>query len=62
MGNRHGILIVGGGIAGVSAALGARALDKSARITIIGDEGFPPYRRPDIPIALERKGGNTYAK
>jgi NAD(P)H-nitrite reductase large subunit len=57
MGNRHGILIVGGGIAGVSAALGARALDKSARITIIGDEGFPPYRRPDIPIALERKGG-----
>ena len=45
-------VIVGNGIAGVSAAEAIRKLDESADITIIGDETFPPYSRPMISQVL----------
>lgn len=45
-------VIVGNGIAGVSAAEAIRMLDETADITIIGDESFPPYSRPMISHVL----------
>ncbi|MBE6367683.1 MAG: NAD(P)/FAD-dependent oxidoreductase [Lentisphaerae bacterium] len=40
------ILIAGGGIAAVEAAVKARELDKDCQITIFTDEDILPYRRP----------------
>jgi NAD(P)H-nitrite reductase large subunit len=48
---RH--VIVGNGIAGVSAAEAIRGMDPSAEITMIGDETFPPYSRPMISHVLD---------
>jgi nitrite reductase (NADH) large subunit len=45
-------VIIGNGIAGVSAAEVIRMLDATADITIIGDETFPPYSRPMISHVL----------
>ena len=45
-------VIIGNGIAGVSAAEAIRLLDSTADITIIGDEAFPPYSRPMISHVL----------
>jgi NAD(P)H-nitrite reductase large subunit len=46
-------VIIGNGIAGVSAAEAIRELDKTSAITMIGDETFPPYSRPMIGYVLE---------
>ncbi len=46
-------VIIGNGIAGVSAAEAIRELDAAAAITIIGDETFLPYGRPMISYLLE---------
>jgi len=46
-------VIIGNGIAGISAAEAIRELDTSSSITIIGDETFPPYSRPMISYVLE---------
>lgn len=46
-------VIIGNGIAGVSAAEAIRELDTSSSITMIGDETFPPYSRPMIGYVLE---------
>lgn len=46
-------VIIGNGIAGVSAAEAIRSLDETATITMIGDETFPPYSRPMISHVLE---------
>ncbi len=45
-------LVIGAGPAGVVAAETLRKLDKSAEITILGDEPEPPYSRMAIPYLL----------
>ncbi|MBX9774300.1 MAG: FAD-dependent oxidoreductase [Xanthobacteraceae bacterium] len=46
------IVIVGGGPAGVGAALGARAQDASAEIILIDDENVEPYEKPPLSKAV----------
>lgn len=46
-------VIIGNGVAGVTAAESLRRLDPDSRITLIGDETFPPYCRPMISLVLE---------
>lgn len=53
-------VIIGNGIAGVSAAEAIRELDAKAAITMIGDEIFPPYSRPMISSVLE--GSQPHSK
>ncbi|MFI5274029.1 MAG: FAD-dependent oxidoreductase, partial [Ktedonobacterales bacterium] len=43
-----GIVIVGAGIAGASAADTLRREGYAGRITLIGDEPLPPYERPPL--------------
>ena len=50
MGRR--IVIVGGGPAGVGAALGARAQDAAAEILLINDESVEPYEKPPLSKAV----------
>ena len=47
MNNSH-IVIIGNGVAGVSAAEEARTRDRDAKITIIGNEGIPYYYRASL--------------
>ena len=49
--NRY--LIIGNGIAGISAAETIRSLDPHGTITILAEEEFPPYSRPMISLLLE---------
>lgn len=53
-------VILGNGIAGVSAAESIRATDENAHITMIGDETFLPYSRPMISHVLD--GSQPHAK
>jgi nitrite reductase (NADH) large subunit len=46
-------VIVGNGVAGISAAEAIRRLDPDGAITMIGDETVPPYCRPMISMVLE---------
>jgi nitrite reductase (NADH) large subunit len=46
-------VIVGNGIAGVSAAETIRSLDPDGTITLLAREEFPPYSRPMISMVLE---------
>ncbi len=46
-------LIIGGGIAGMSAAKAVRQRDRQAEITIISGEKACPYYRPMIPLLIE---------
>ncbi|MBF0552694.1 MAG: NAD(P)/FAD-dependent oxidoreductase [Deltaproteobacteria bacterium] len=46
-------VIVGNGVAGISAAEAIRQLDPSGRLTMIAAETFPPYCRPMISLLLE---------
>jgi NAD(P)H-nitrite reductase large subunit len=46
-------VIIGNGIAGVSAAEAIRQLDSQGSITMIADEAHPPYSRPMISLVLE---------
>ncbi len=48
------VLIIGCGSAGKSAAIGARRHDRSAEITIIGDEDLPEYSRCGLPFVLSK--------
>lgn len=48
---RH--VIIGNGIAGISAAETIRSLQPQANISIIAAESFPPYSRPMISLVLE---------
>jgi NAD(P)H-nitrite reductase large subunit len=52
-------VIIGNGIAGVSAAEAIRELDATAAITMISDETFPPYSRPMISCVLEGSQSHT---
>jgi NAD(P)H-nitrite reductase large subunit len=46
-------VIVGNGIAGISAAEAVRQLDPSGHMTMIGDETTIPYSRPMISMVLD---------
>jgi nitrite reductase (NADH) large subunit len=46
-------VIIGNGIAGISAAETVRQLDPAGAITLVGDETFLPYSRPMISMVLE---------
>jgi NAD(P)H-nitrite reductase large subunit len=46
-------VIIGNGVAGVSAAEAIRSLDAEGAITMIGDETATPYCRPMISLVLE---------
>jgi len=46
------IVIVGGGPAGVGAALGARQQDAAAEIVLINDEQHEPYEKPPLSKAV----------
>ncbi len=46
-------VIIGNGIAGVTASEAIRMLNGTADITMIGDEIFPPYSRPMISHVLD---------
>jgi NADPH-dependent 2,4-dienoyl-CoA reductase/sulfur reductase-like enzyme len=45
-------IIVGGGLAGVSAARGIRELDKDGSVLLIGAESHLPYHRPPLTKGL----------
>ena len=49
--NRH-IVIIGAGQAGAQAALTLREADFPGRITLIGEEAYPPYQRPPLSKAF----------
>lgn len=49
--NDHGVIIVGAGQAGCSAAVKLRNLGYEKPITLIGDEPHPPYQRPPLSKA-----------
>src|SRR5437763_13602907 len=46
------IVIVGGGPAGVGAALAARAQDAAAEIVLVSDEDCEPYEKPPLSKAV----------
>jgi 3-phenylpropionate/trans-cinnamate dioxygenase ferredoxin reductase component len=52
MANARRIVIVGGGPAGVGAALAARAQDAAADIVIVSDEDGEPYEKPPLSKAV----------
>lgn len=52
------ILIIGGSIAGLSAAVNARLKDSEAQISIITKELHNPYRRPAIPSVITGEVAN----
>ena len=45
-------VIVGAGIAGLSAASSIRSADPQAQLTLVGDERHPPYSRPGLAYFL----------
>lgn len=51
--NRY--VIVGAGIAGLSAAGSIRGAEPQAHITLIGDEQHPPYSRPGLAYFLAKE-------
>jgi 3-phenylpropionate/trans-cinnamate dioxygenase ferredoxin reductase component len=48
----HRYLIVGAGMTAHAACRGIRDLDAEGTIAVIGDEPFPPYKRPPLSKAL----------
>ena len=50
--NSYNYIIVGGGLAGASAAEGIREQDKDGSILLIGDEKHLPYNRPPLSKKL----------
>ncbi len=46
------ILVIGGNVAGLTAAMSAREEDAQADITVISKEPYGPYRRPAIPSLI----------
>ncbi|MBS1882995.1 MAG: FAD-dependent oxidoreductase [Actinobacteria bacterium] len=49
-----GLLIVGGSLAGLKAAQGARAAGFEGKLTVVGDEPTMPYDRPPLSKGLAR--------
>lgn len=46
------ILIVGGNVAGITAALSAKKKDPDCKVVILSSEPYKPYRRPAIPSLI----------
>jgi 3-phenylpropionate/trans-cinnamate dioxygenase ferredoxin reductase subunit len=46
------VVIVGAGQAGAQTAISLRQLGFDGRITLLGDEPFPPYQRPPLSKKL----------
>src|SRR5436309_5071549 len=55
------IIVVGCGVAGTTAAFHARKTDRTARITIVGDEDLPEYSRCGLPYAFSRVVPETHS-
>lgn len=55
------VLIVGNGIAGLTAADSLRDSGFDGELTIVGDEPHPAYSRPALSKALLREGGDVNA-
>ena len=53
------MVVVGGGLAGVSAARAARSLGFTGPLTIVGEEPGRPYDRP--PLSKEYLAGEAGA-
>ena len=54
MSARYGLLVVGGGPAGFSAARAYRAADGAGPVAIVSDERYMPYQRPPLTKELLR--------
>ncbi len=54
MGSAGEVLVVGSGIAGVSAAVALRAAGVTGRVRVVGEEQHLPYRRPAVSKELVR--------
>src|SRR5437868_8445742 len=52
MSNPRRIVIVGGGPAGVGAALGARQQDATAEVILLTEEACEPYEKPPLSKAV----------
>lgn len=48
-------VIIGNGVAGIKAAETIRRNDRDCKITIVGDEVYPFYRRPQLPKLVSGK-------
>ena len=46
-------VIIGNGVAGITAAEAIRRFDPKGDLTMIGDETFDPYCRPMISLVLD---------
>lgn len=51
----EGVVIVGAGAGGDAAAIGLRKLGYEGRITLVGNEGHPPYERPHLSKQFLRR-------
>jgi 3-phenylpropionate/trans-cinnamate dioxygenase ferredoxin reductase subunit len=51
------VVIIGGGLAGGSAAFGLRKAGFAGAVTLVADESFPPYERP--PLSKDYLRGET---
>jgi NADPH-dependent 2,4-dienoyl-CoA reductase/sulfur reductase-like enzyme len=49
---KYSYIIVGGGLAGASAAEGIREIDKSGSVLLVGEEPSTPYHRPPLTKGL----------
>ena len=55
------VVVVGAGIAGVSAAASLRSSGYAGPLVLLGDEPVLPYRRPTVSKGLVR-GTQTFAE
>ncbi|HEX7196137.1 MAG TPA: FAD-dependent oxidoreductase, partial [Candidatus Limnocylindria bacterium] len=54
MNTHDSIVIVGGGLAGASAAFALRERGMEGRVVLVGEEAVPPYERPPLSKAYLR--------
>src|SRR5262249_58490429 len=52
MSGARNIVVIGGGPAGVFAAIGARKQDPAANVTLLTDEACQPYEKPPLSKAV----------
>ena len=52
MSQARNIVVIGGGPAGVFAAIGAKRQDPAAAVTLLTDEGCEPYEKPPLSKAV----------
>ena len=57
-------VIIGNGVAGIKAAETIRKLDSNCKITVIGDEDYAFYYRPQLPefVAGKIEEGRLWGK